>query len=149
MRSEALRHTANSMLLLGCVLPAVLTSGCAGAPAPREMHDPHHLPNALDYYPDKAVCLGLTGRVGLEVSCVNGRFQNVVVVESAGSILDAGAKAVLSDAHCTPAKSPATRGPIGVIFQLTNKPRVPPFEDDRQTITVTDRYPPTYPISCK
>jgi len=144
MRNHALRRSSIVMLLV-----TTLFSGCAGSPSPRDTQNHHHLPNSLDYYPEKAKCLGLTGRVGLEASCVNGRFHNVVVIDSAGPILDGGAKALLSAARCKPGDPPESSSRFGVIFELTNKPRVPPFEDDRQIVTVTGIYPPVYPTSCR
>jgi TonB family protein len=145
MRNPPPRCSPIAMLLF-----AALTCGCAGGPASREAHNTHHLPNTRDYYPDKAKCLGLTGRVGLEFTCdKKGRAHNITVVESAGPLLDRAATELVSEGRFTPGNPVDTPGRVGVIFQLTNKPRVPPFEDNRQTVTVTGLYPPVWPTSCK
>jgi TonB family protein len=104
----------------------------------------HSTTGVRSYYPAPARRLGLTGRVGLEYSVdANGRPSGIVVADSAGKVLDNAAKQLLSDQHFTiPADWVATGGPekryrLGVIFQLTNKPKVPPFEDNRQTVVIT------------
>jgi outer membrane biosynthesis protein TonB len=130
-------------------LVAAIFVSCASGPPPPSAHAPRQFPNSLDYYPHDAHCLGLTGRVGVEVSCPKGRFENVVIIESAGPTLDTGVKRMLSDAHCTPGTPPDASGQLGIIFQLTNRPKVPPFEDKRQVITITGIYPPVYPIICR
>jgi TonB family protein len=101
-------------------------------------------PADRDYYPAQAKRLGLTGRVGLEYSVdTRGHAQNIVVTESAGHLLDDNAKVYLSDARFTiPPDWSSTGGPekrqrMGIIFNLTNKPKVPWFEDDRMTVVVT------------
>jgi TonB family protein len=126
-------------ILLACVLSLAPVSGCAGGSAPQENHDHRRPPNTLDYYPEQARQQGLTGRVGIEASCdEKGRAHDIEIVESAGADLDAAAKRLISDGGCWPGKvsPPPTRGRLGVIFQLRDKPRVPPFEDDRPTIVV-------------
>ena len=125
--------------------------GCAGGSPPQENHEHRRLPNTLDYYPEPARQQGITGRVGIDVSCdEKGRAHDIEVVESAGADLDAAAKKLISDGGCRPGKgsSQPTRGRLGVIFQLRDKPRVPPFEDNRPTIVVvggTKAYPNVIP----
>jgi TonB family protein len=99
---------------------------------------------ARSYYPLQAQCLGLTGRVGLEYSLDRkGRARNIAVAESAGSLLDASARKLLLEAHYSiPADwatngDPETRFKVAVIFELRNKPNVPRFEGNRQTVVVT------------
>ncbi len=138
MQHEALNRTLISVFLLASVLPIALTSGCATSFAPKDTRGRHRLPNTLDYYPPQAKRLGLTGRVGLEFTCDGkGRAHNIVVIDSAGPLLDPAAKALVSEGRCTPGNPPETPGRMGVIFQLTDKPRVPRFEDNRPTVVVT------------
>jgi TonB family protein len=99
---------------------------------------------AHSYYPLQAQCLGITGRVGLVYSLDRkGRVRNIAVAESAGSLLDASAKKLLLDArYSLPADwamngDPETRFKVAVIFELKNKPGVPRFEDNRQTVVIT------------
>ena len=87
--------------------------------------------------------LGLTGRVGLECSIdMNGHAQNITISDATNSLLDKHAAALLSSGHFDlPDDWVTTGGPerryrIGVIFELTNKPSVPKFEDGRTTFTV-------------
>ena len=96
------------------------------------------------YYPPGARRKGLTGRVGLECSVdAGGKAQNLVVVESAGSELDEAAKSYVADAQFripddwVAQGGPATRVRVGVIFQLTNKPKVPGFDDGRPAVIIT------------
>jgi TonB family protein len=92
----------------------------------------------MDYYPPSAKRQGLTGRVGLTYTCdSNGGAHNVTVVDSAGSLLDDAAIRLVFASHCTPGNLPNSVGRMGVIFNLTNKPQVPPFEDHRPTVIVT------------
>jgi outer membrane biosynthesis protein TonB len=138
-----MQHNASSpllfsVLLLAALLPPVGISACATGSSSQDAHDPHRHATR-DYYPSRARRLGLTGRVGLEVSCEEGRYKNVVVIESAGPILDAGAEALMSDAYCRPGNPPGARSQFGVIFQLTNKPEVAPFKDNRKVVVVTAR----------
>jgi len=56
------------------------------------------------------------------------------VVESGGPLLDAAGKRLLSDGRCTPGNLPVR---AGIIFQLTGKPKVQPFDDNRLIIVVT------------
>jgi outer membrane biosynthesis protein TonB len=137
-----MQHTPSNwprtlLFILSASLPSAVISGCASDSPSKNTQGPHAFPNSLDYYPEKAKRLGLTGRVGLEASCEKGHFKDVVILESAGPILDAGAMKLFADGHCTPGNPPETRTQIGVIFQLTGKSKVQPFEDHRPTIVVT------------
>ncbi len=137
-------------------LPAlVAASGLAVPPALAEGPDalggppPFSLEVAHSYYPAAAKQRGLTGRVGLTLSIdAHGRASNIVVVESAGKILDDSARHLLADERFeVPADWVANGGPertyaFGVIFELSDKPKVPAFGDDRPTIVVTARPPP-------
>jgi TonB family protein len=114
------------------------------ASAPGASSELRKFPNTHDYYPPKARSKGITGRVGLEYSVdARGRAQNIVIVESGGPLLDAGAKKLAADGNYTiPANWAAIGGParrlrMGMIFQLVGKPRVAPFEDNRPTVVVT------------
>jgi TonB family protein len=111
----------------------LLAGGCTGGP-------PAAAAPSADPYPAQAKRRGLTGRVGLEYSLGEGGLPyNITVVESAGQVLDGGAVRLLSGQHLKvpPGWTPEQRLKMGVIFQLTNKPKVPPFEDNRQTLFVT------------
>jgi TonB family protein len=137
VRQPAMQKAALRSALLLSAIAAVLTNGCASG-YPQQTHDPHRLPNTLDYYPDKARRQGLTGRVGLEFSCdEKGRARNIAVVDSGGPLFDAAAKQLMSDSRCTPGNPPETRGRVGVIFQISGMPKVQPFEDNRPTVVVT------------
>jgi hypothetical protein len=65
------------------------------------------------------------------------------VLESAGRILDDHAKKLLSDCHFdvpsdwVTSGGPGKRFRLGFIFELSNKPKVPPFEDNRPTVVIT------------
>jgi Gram-negative bacterial TonB protein C-terminal len=133
-RSNA--SVASALLLIQLLAPAMI-SGCSSGSRTEPTHAPHGYPTSRDYYPEKARRLGLTGRVGLEASCPNGHYKDIVVIDSGGPLLDAGATRLLADANCTPGDPPETRSTLGVIFQLTNKPKVPPFEDNRQEVVIT------------
>jgi TonB family protein len=101
-------------------------------------------PSSRDYYPLNARRLGITGRVGLECSVdERGYARGIVILESAGPVLDEAAREVLSDQHFrVPPDWSATAGPAkrfryGVIFRLTGKPDVPRFEDNRHIVIIT------------
>ena len=138
-------YVALSLGLLPVAL--LLSAGCVstgGASTKSAVVRPELTPPVGDYYPAQAKRLGLTGRVGLEYSVdTRGHAQNIVVTESAGHLLDDHAKTYLSAVHFTiPPDWSATGGPekrqrLGIIFDLTNKPKVPRFEDDRVTVVIT------------
>ena len=95
------------------------------------------------YYSDKARRLGLTGRSCLAYSVdPAGRSQKISVLESAGAVLDDHAKKLLSALQFdVPTDWAATGGPakryrMGFIFELSNKPKVPPFEDAIPTVVI-------------
>jgi TonB family protein len=101
-------------------------------------------PSSRDYYPLNARRLGITGRVGLECSVdERGYARDIVILESAGPVLDEAARKVLSDQHFrVPDDWSATAGPAkrfryGVIFRLTGKPDVARFEDNRHFVIIT------------
>jgi hypothetical protein len=82
--------------------------------------------------------------IGLECSIdESGHARNIVVLESAGPVLDDGAKKILADTHFeVPTDWSSTGGPTrrvryGFLFRLTGKPDVACFEDERQTVVVT------------
>jgi TonB family protein len=129
----------------GC---AVQTSHTGSVGPPRGVGDaawgPALWPSSRDYYPSKAKELGVTGRVGLECSIdERGYAQNIVILESAGPLLDDAAKSVFLDQHFRlPPDWSATGGPAkrfryGVIFRLRGEPEVTPFEDNRYTVVIT------------
>jgi TonB family protein len=102
-------------------------------------------PPTLDYYPRKANRDGVTGRVGLEYSIdETGHARNIIILESGGPLLDDGAKKLLADVRFkVPTDWSATGGPTrrwhyGVIFRLVGKPDVACFEDNRETVVLTD-----------
>ena len=150
------RRTFGSLLIV--VLPVMLSgSGCAvHAPGPGTIErpvaatddprGPSLLPSSRDYYPLEARHLGITGRVGLECSVdEQGYARNIVVSESAGSLLDNAAKELLSDQHFRipsdwqSAGGPAKRFRYGVIFRLVGKPDVARFDDNRHIAVITSR----------
>jgi TonB family protein len=105
---------------------------------------PFKLEMAHSYYPAAAKQRGLTGRVGLTCTIdAKGHAGNIVVVESAGKILDESARQLLADerfelpADWVKSGGPARTYAFGVIFQLSDKPKVAAFDDDRPTIIVT------------
>jgi TonB family protein len=110
---------------------------------------PFSLEQAHSYYPAAAKQRGLTGRVGLTCRIdAHGRAGNIVVVESAGTLLDESARQLLADERFqVPPDWVRDAGPdrtyaFGVIFELADKPRVAAFADDRPTIVVRARLPP-------
>ena len=122
----------------GCALQTV-TSASEGA-----AWGPSLLPSSRDYYPSVAKEQGLTGRVGLECSIDGlGHARNIVVLESAGLVLDDAAVRVFSDGSFlippdwSTRGGPAKRFSYGVIFRLTGRPDVAPFEDHRLTVFIT------------
>jgi TonB family protein len=109
--------------------------------------EPNSLPQKVSplgaSYSDKARRLGLTGRSCLAYSVdTGGRPQNISVLESAGAVLDDHAKKLLSALQFdVPTDWAATGGPakryrIGYIFELSNKPKVPPFEEGIPTVVI-------------
>jgi TonB family protein len=107
---------------------------------------PFRLQGAHSYYPAAAKQQGLTGRVGLTCAIdAGGHARNIVVVESAGKILDESARHLIADERFElPADWVASGGPartytFGVMFELSDKPEVRAFDDDRPTIVVTAR----------
>ena len=143
----------------------LLMSGCASTPAPHEaaaaLTSPTGAAKAAgpitapgfgrssvrlyaENYPSRARREGITGRVGLECSVdTRGYVHDIVVLESAGPILDDAAKTLFSDARLlvppdwAAIGGPAARFRYGVIFRMVGKPEVPPFEDKRQTVVIT------------
>jgi TonB family protein len=147
MEYRASELTSWLTLLTLVVLSIVLSHSPARAQTPAG-GDADRIPRigmaAHSYYPMQAQCLGITGRVGLEYSLDRkGRVRNIAVAESAGGLLDASAKKLLTDArYSLPADwamngDPETRFKVAVIFELKNKPSVPRFEDNRQTVVIT------------
>lgn len=138
-------------------LPALIAAWAfAGPPAVADAPEalggppPFSLEVAHSYYPAAAKQRGLTGRVGLTCRIdAHGRAHSIVVVESAGKILDESARHLLAEERFeVPADWVANAGPqrtyaFGVIFELADKPKVPAFADDRPTIVVTARSPPS------
>ena len=148
------QRTLCAVLTLAIVV-TLSSSGCAVQPTrtgsvepPTGTGDagrgPQLWPSTRDYYPAKAKELGVTGRVGLECSVDDrGYPRDIVILESAGPLLDDAAKTVISDQPFrVPADWSATGGPAkrfryGVIFRIMGKPDVPLFEDKRQTAVIT------------
>jgi TonB family protein len=100
---------------------------------------PSLCPTNRDYYPSTALRLGISGRVGLECSVdERGAAQNIVILESAGPLLDNAARIFISDqAFRVPTDWSATGGPAkrfryGVIFQIIGKSHAAPFDDKRK-----------------
>jgi len=108
------------------------------------------MPTSRDYYPLAARRQGITGRVGLECSVdERGHAQNIIVVESGGSLLDDAAKRLFSDMDfMIPSDWSTTGGPskqfrYGAIFRITGKADVPLFDDKRRVVIITStRYGP-------
>jgi TonB family protein len=139
------------------LLPALMVIACLAADAALAQEPdalggppPFKLERAHSYYPADAKRRGLAGRVGLSCTVdAQGRARNIVVVESAGKILDAAARQLLADERFElPADWVRSGGPqrtyaFGVIFELSDKPKVPAFDDDRPTIVVTARALPS------
>jgi TonB family protein len=129
---------ATAFFTVTALAAAAFIGACTSAPTPNPSSISDGRGASMDYYPPSAKRQGLTGRVGLECTCdSDGRAHNIVVVDSAGPLLDDGAMRLVSASHCTPGDPPNSVGRMGVIFNLTNKPPVPPFQDHRPTIIVT------------
>jgi TonB family protein len=82
-----------------------------------------------DFYPPPAKRMGLTGRVCLEYSVdAKGHAQHVLVVESAGKVLDDNAMALLYAGHFEltsewlESGGPAKRYRVGVIMNSLTSP---------------------------
>jgi TonB family protein len=124
----------------------LMVQGCSAAqttPRNGARVSPPFLQAVTEYYPLPAKRLGMTGRVSLEYSIdASGRAHNIVVTESAGPAFDESAKRLLADGHYKVPSDWAKNGDydrrftIGVIFELQNKPRVPPFEGNMETIVI-------------
>jgi TonB family protein len=135
------------LLLLGS-----LAAGPAGAAGPDALGGPppFKLDAAHSYYPAAAKQRGLAGRVGLTCTIdAHGRAQDIRVVESAGKLLDDAARQLLGDERFDlPAGWVKSGGPgrtfsFGVVFEFSDKPKPPAFEDDRPTIVVEARAVPS------
>jgi TonB family protein len=111
-------------------------------------YEPKSLPSKLTtraaFYPPEAHRRGLTGRVCLAYSVdTTGFARNVVVLESGSPLFEEQAKRLLSATHFdVPPDWDSTGGPkkryrMGVIFNLTNKPKRPRFGDDIPTAVIT------------
>ena len=133
-------------LLGACAIGRAMADGpdALGGPPPFKLEMSHA------YYPVAAKQRGLTGRVGLTCTIdAHGHSGNIVVVESAGETLDDSARRLLADERFELPADWVTRGgpqrtyTFGVIFELSDKPKVPAFEDDRPTIVVTARAQPS------
>jgi TonB family protein len=128
-------HSLVPMVLLVSVLVLVGVQACETNCAPEG--------GFCDHYPDQARRQGLTGRVGLEYSVdAKGRRTDIVILESGGKILDKAAKDVVSDLQSrippdAASAEPGKRYRVGVLFDLRGMPRVAPFEDGRQSVTLT------------
>jgi len=138
-----LKHWALLFLLMAVALFQVEDSIAQDTASNVVVAPPLKIPNTMPYYPAEAKRLGLTGRVGLECTIyMNGRAQNITISDATNSLLDKHAAALLSSGHFDlPDDWATTGGPerryrIGIIFELTNKPPVPKFEDGRPTFTV-------------
>jgi TonB family protein len=143
MRQRAL--SAVVTLAIAIVLASPLIALVPTAKAADPATGPVVPPFTDDYYPRKAKRQGITGRVGLECSVdEKGRVRHIVVLESGGPLLDDAAKKLFADMRFNvPPNWSATGGPAqrlryGVIFRLAGKPDVAPFEDNRQTVVITD-----------
>jgi len=130
---------------------AVVVCACRSEPTP-DSHParfeyrslPMKFVGFSDFYPEQARRLGITGRVCLAYSVdVHGLARNVVVLESGKSILNRKAKELLhAERFDIPSDWLATDGParryrLGFIFQLSDKPKVPPFDADIVTVLIT------------
>jgi TonB family protein len=138
------------------LLPALVLVSCtAVAPALADGPDalggppPFRLEAAHSYYPAQAKQRGLAGRVGLTCTIdAHGRARNIRVVEAAGTVLDEAARQLLADERFDlPPDWAKNGGPgrtyaFGVIFELSDRPKPPAFEDDRPTIVVQGRAVP-------
>jgi len=120
--------------------PPAAGPGALGGPPPFKLEMAH------SYYPAAAKQRGLTGRVGLTCTIdAQGHAKHIVVVESADKILDESARQLLADerfelpADWAKSGGPARTYAFGVIFELSDKPKVASFDDDRPTILVTAR----------
>jgi TonB family protein len=144
--------TAAAPLALGVLLTVVLltySSSVRAQETPTAAYEPKSLPGRAiyphdDFYPAQARRLGITGRVCLAYSVdTKGHAQHVEVLVSGGALLDDPAKKLLANVRFqVPSDWVATGGPAkryrqGVVFNLTNKPEVPPFEDSIPTAVVT------------
>ena len=139
-----LRFRWSLSLLLSPFLLYILAGHADGDTAPPAEKRPPFKAANIDYYPAQAKRLGLTGRVGLQFSIdAQGRAQNIVILDFAGRVLDDHAKTILSKGHFdVPSDWGSTGGPNrrytwGVIYELTNKPKVLPFPDDRPVMVIT------------
>jgi TonB family protein len=136
---HALRLGLSSVAPFVAALLLASVDGCEMNCAP--------LGSVCDHYPDQARRQGLTGRVGLEYSVdAKGRRTDIVILESGGKLLDNAAKEVVSDRQIKIPPAPASAEPgrryrVGVLFELRGMPVVAPFEDGRETVTLTG-----YPI---
>jgi TonB family protein len=138
------RIFALRVLLLALAALLACPLGLADGPDELGGPPPFKLERPGSYYPAAAKQRGLTGRVGLTCGIdAQGHATNILIVESAGQLLDEAARRLLGDerfavprdwaTHAGPAKTYA----FGVIFELSDKPKVPAFEDDRPTIVVS------------
>ena len=139
------------------LLPALVLLGwLAVAPALADEPDvlggppPFRLEATHSYYPAEAKQRGLAGRVGLTCTIdAQGRARNIVVVESAGKLLDDAARQLLGDERFdlppdwSKSGGPAKTYAFGVIFQFSDRPKPAAFEDDRPTIVVEARAAPS------
>ena len=127
-----------TLLCSGCALRTVTSASESAA------WGPSLLLSSRDYYPSVAKEQGVTGRVGLECSIDSlGHARNIVILESGGLVLDDAAVRVFSDGSFlippdwSTKGGPAKRFSYGVIFRLTGRPDVAPFEDHRLTVFIT------------
>ena len=150
-----MRQRTFGAVLIVALAATLSGSGCAPQPSrptsggpSRDPSDaawgPQLRPSNRDYYPPKAKELSLTGRVGLECSVdEQGYPHDIVILESAGPLLDDAAKSVITDQRFrVPADWSATGGPAkrfryGVIFRIAGKPDAPLFDDKRQIAIIT------------
>ncbi|MGB9330121.1 MAG: TonB family protein [Steroidobacteraceae bacterium] len=138
------RSRPTLFLLFSLFFLYMLAVRADGEPPPTAEKPPTFKAGSAPFFPAPAKRLGLTGRVGLHFSIdAKGQAQNVVVVDSAGQVLDDHARMFISKGHFdVPSDWEASGGPdrhftLGIIYKLTNKPDVPPFPDDRTTMVLT------------
>jgi len=142
-----MRQRTSAMLSIVALAATFLCCACALPPSISGLQGtawgPSLLPSGQDEYPAIAREQGLTGRVGLECSVDGlGHAQNVVIVESAGLVLDDAAMRMFSNGSFlippdwTAKGGPGRRFRYGVVFRLGGKGAAP-FEDHRMTVVIT------------
>jgi TonB family protein len=144
------RHRTSAALLLAVGVACVLGhenpvwAQNSATPAYEETPLPGRPNQKRSYYPPAAIRQGITGRVCLAYSVDNhGHAANFEVLESGGTLLDGAARQLLGAVRFNvPADWVATGGSakryrLGVIFDLTSKPKVPRFTNSIPTVVIT------------